>query len=353
MIKFIVDDILESKASCLVNTVNCEGFMGKGIAYQFKKKFPENEKFYKKKCQKGEMKIGEILIFKENGKFIANFPTKNKWREKSEYSFIEKGLDDLQKKIISNKIDSVAIPPLGCGNGGLSWSDVKMIIQEKLDGINSEIIVYEPSNSYSNKNISIPKITASHILLMRLKAGLSKFNKIRMQKVCFFVNIFSGNDFFKFEAHKFGPYSHSIDIISTQIKDFQNIYGVSTNEAEKIALNNLISDSVLITLDNYKLPMLKATSLVNSIKNDHDLELISTLIYILKRTPEISLDEIIEHYFQWPKVDIDRFNKSEIVNSIINLEKSRIVEKGLIGYSISKEIKITSSMPKYFDNPEI
>jgi O-acetyl-ADP-ribose deacetylase (regulator of RNase III)/uncharacterized protein YwgA len=341
MIGFVVDDILESKASCLVNTVNCEGFMGKGIAYQLKQKFPENEKYYKKVCQKGEMKIGKVLLFEENDKIIANFPTKDKWREKSEYDFIEKGLDDLKDKILVNEIDSVAMPPLGCGNGGLLWDKVKAIIIEKLGAVHSEITVYEPSKTYSSKNASnMPKITASHILLMRLKNHLVKFNKARIQKVCFFINIFSGDDYFKFEKHKFGPYSHPIDIISKQIKEFQNIYNVSTIDAEKIALNNAISNSVLTTLNTYELSLLKASNFVNSIKNDHDLELISTLVYIVNKSPEISIEEIIEQFFLWPRDDIHRFNKDEIIKSIINLEKSKILEKGLIGYSISNDIKI-------------
>lgn len=348
MIRFVVDDILESKASCLVNTVNCEGFMGKGIAYQFKQKFPDNEKYYKTVCQKGEMQIGRILLFKEKDKIIANFPTKNRWREKSEYTFIETGLDDLQEKILTNKIDSVAMPPLGCGNGGLLWDKVKAIILEKLNNMNSEIIVYEPSKSYSNQKANVPKITVSHILLMRLKMRLVKFNKMRIQKACFFLNIFSNSDYFRFEEYKFGPYSHSIDIISNQIRDFQNVYSVSTNEAEKIALNNLVSDSVLTTIKNYKTPILKASNFVNSIRNDHDLELISTIIYIVNKTPELSIDEIIARFFRWPKSDINRFRHDEIVTSIINLEKSRIFEKGLIGYSISKNIKDDLTMPQYF-----
>jgi O-acetyl-ADP-ribose deacetylase (regulator of RNase III) len=348
MIEFLVDDIFKSNAACLVNTVNCEGFMGKGIAYQFKQKFPENEKYYKKACQNGEVKIGNILLFKEKNKIIANFPTKNKWREKSEYAFIEKGLDNLQEIILSNKIDSVAIPPLGCGNGGLLWDKVKKIIQNKLSGINSNIIVYESSSSYLNENTNMPKITASHILLMKLKANLTKFNKMRIQKACFFINIFSGNDYFKFGKYKFGPYSHSIDIISNQIKVFQDIYKVSTNEAEKIALNNLISDSVLETINSYEVPMLKTTNFINSIEDDHYLELISTLIYILKEKPKISMDEIIGQFFSWPKYDIDRFSKNEVITSITNLEKNKIIKKGLFGYSISEEVKTNLFMPQYY-----
>jgi hypothetical protein len=90
---------------------------------------------------------------------------------------------------------------------------------------------------------------------------------------------------------------------------------------------------------------LKASNFVNSIKNDHDLELISTLVYIVDKSPEISIEEIIEQFFLWPKDDIHRFNKDEIIKSIMNLEKSKILEKGLIGYSISNDIKI---MPQYF-----
>jgi O-acetyl-ADP-ribose deacetylase (regulator of RNase III) len=347
MIQFVVDDILESNASCLVNAVNCEGYMGKGIAWQFKQKYPENEKYYISACQKGEMKIGEVLLFNEKDKLIANFPTKDKWREKSEYIFIEKGLDDLREKIQSNRIDSVAIPPLGCGNGGLLWDKVKTIIQEKLNDLYTEITIYEPSKSFSNNKPSLPKITASHILIMRLKTRLTKFNKTRIQKACFFTNIFNDDNYFKFEEHKFGPYSHSIDIISNQIKDFQNIYNVSTNDAEKIALNNVISDSVLTTIKTHEFSMLKASSFVNSVKNDHDLELISTLIYIIKKMPEISMEKIIEQFFLWPKENITRFNENEIINSLANLEKSKIIEKGLIGYSISENIKHNSFMPRY------
>jgi O-acetyl-ADP-ribose deacetylase (regulator of RNase III)/uncharacterized protein YwgA len=342
-----VDDILESKATCLVNTVNCEGFMGKGIAYRFKQKFPENEKYYKTVCQKRGLKIGNVLLYREKDKIIANFPTKDKWREKSEYIFIEKGLDNLKEKILSDGIDSVAIPPLGCGNGGLLWDRVKTIILGKLNNLSSEIIIHEPSNSYSNKTLTVPKITASHILLMRLKSRLSKFNKVRIQKACFFINIFSGNDYFRFEEHKFGPYSHAIDIISTQIKDFQNIYNVSTISAEKIAMNNIISDSVLTTVNTYEIPMLYASGFVNSIKNDHDLELISTVVYIINKTPEIPMDSIIEQFFLWPKDDIGRFNKDEIVEAVLNLEKIKIIEKGLIGYSTSKDIRTNSLVPLY------
>ena len=115
--------MLEAETEALVNTVNTVGVMGKGIALQFKERFPMNFKIYKAACKKGEMLVGKMLVVKENTlngeKLIINFPTKTEWFKKSEYSYIEDGLKDLAKVIEENKIKSIAIPPLGCGNGGL------------------------------------------------------------------------------------------------------------------------------------------------------------------------------------------------------------------------------------------
>ena len=221
MITFETGDILSSSAQCLVNTVNCEGFMGKGIAYQFKEQFPENNKYYVAACKSGKFSVGQILFFSENDKIIANFPTKDKWREKSQYSYISTGLDSLLKGIVENNITSIAIPPLGCGNGGLDWNIVKKMITDKFKDSSINIIIYEPSKRFTPKSIEIPKMSASHLILMKLKGQLPKFNKLRLQKSAYFLNIFSNTNYFKFEEYKFGPYAHSIEILSQQIKQIQ------------------------------------------------------------------------------------------------------------------------------------
>ena len=131
----VTGDLLQSSAEALVNTVNCEGYMGKGIAYQFKLKFPQNNIDYIKACKKGTLKPGQLHYYCENGKIIINFPTKDKWRNKSKIKYIEDGLDALILLIENLNIKSIAIPPLGSGNGGLIWLDVKRIISEKLEGI--------------------------------------------------------------------------------------------------------------------------------------------------------------------------------------------------------------------------
>ena len=132
MLTYTTGDLLKSDAKALVNTVNCEGYMGKGIAYQFKLQFPENNISYINACKNGNLKIGTLHYYKEKEKLIINFPTKNKWREKSHINYIEKGLDQLILLIAELKISSIAIPPLGSGNGGLIWADVKSIIEKKL-----------------------------------------------------------------------------------------------------------------------------------------------------------------------------------------------------------------------------
>lgn len=130
MITYTTGNIFDSRAECLVNTVNCEGYMGKGIAYQFKLRFPENNRDYVRACKNGELQIGTIHSFSEDGKEIVNFPTKDKWREKSQMRYVENGFDRLVDFIKENSITSIALPPLGCGNGGLIWGDVKQVVEK-------------------------------------------------------------------------------------------------------------------------------------------------------------------------------------------------------------------------------
>jgi len=151
VIRYISGNLFESQAEAIVNTVNTVGVMGKGIALKFKKLFPTNYKKYKDLCDKKEFEIGQLLVVKDynfivGDKIIINFPTKKHWRFPSEYIYIEKGLDELLNVIRDNHLKSIAIPPIGCGNGGLQWFKVKEIIDEKLGRIQCcEITVYEPT----------------------------------------------------------------------------------------------------------------------------------------------------------------------------------------------------------------
>lgn len=146
MIQYKQGDLFECGADCLVNAVNCEGIMGKGIAYQFKIRFPENNKSYIKACKSGELKIGKIHFFTENGITVINLPTKDKWRQPSKMEYVEEGMDNLVALLPKLGVKKIAIPSLGCGNGGLLWEKVKKMIEEKIGGLKEEydFLIFEP-----------------------------------------------------------------------------------------------------------------------------------------------------------------------------------------------------------------
>ena len=150
MITFKQGNLLESKAFALVNTVNTFGVMGKGIALQFKNEFPHNFNIYREVCRKRHLAIGQLLIINDNSlllgdRLIINLPTKTHWRLPSEYTYIERGLKALREAIVEKNISSIAIPALGCGNGGLDWIKVKQMIIDALANLPTHIEVYEPA----------------------------------------------------------------------------------------------------------------------------------------------------------------------------------------------------------------
>ena len=152
MIEFKMGDIFESDAEALVNTVNCVGIMGRGIALQFKNKYPENFRAYQQACKQEIVKPGKMFVFETEQlvlpKWIINFPTKRHWRGKSRIEDIESGLIDLVNVIQEKNIHSIAIPPLGAGLGGLDWEQVRSYIENALSHVkNVKIFVYEPNGA--------------------------------------------------------------------------------------------------------------------------------------------------------------------------------------------------------------
>lgn len=149
MLIFKKGNLLDSKCYALVNTVNIVGIMGKGIALQFKNEFPYNYKIYRNACQNHQLQIGGLLQVNDRSlllgeRLIINFPTKTHFQLPSEYSYIEQGLIALTKLIVKENVKSIALPALGCGNGGLDWLIVKKMICRHLDPIQAEIDIYQP-----------------------------------------------------------------------------------------------------------------------------------------------------------------------------------------------------------------
>jgi O-acetyl-ADP-ribose deacetylase (regulator of RNase III) len=153
MVELTQGNILKAEAEALVNTVNCVGFMGKGIALQFKKAYPDNFESYRKACAAGEVQPGRMHIFELrsmlNPKYVINFPTKRDWRANSRYEDIEAGLSALVSDVRRLGIASIAVPPLGCGLGGLDWKRVRPMIEGAFAELPTvRVLLYQPAGAY-------------------------------------------------------------------------------------------------------------------------------------------------------------------------------------------------------------
>ncbi len=227
MITYAKGNLLEADVDAVVNTVNTVGIMGKGIALMFKEQFPRNFEAYARACDAGEMRTGKMFVTENKELFgprwIINFPTKTHWRVKTKIEWVEDGLKDLVRVIRENNIHSIAIPPLGCGNGGLDWHDVRPLIEaalEELDGVNA--IVYEPTAKYQNvaKRTGVEKLTPARALMAEMVRRYSllgiECSILEVQKLGWFIERgarrFQVSDAlkFRFQANKYGPYSHNL-----------------------------------------------------------------------------------------------------------------------------------------------
>jgi O-acetyl-ADP-ribose deacetylase (regulator of RNase III) len=224
MIRFLKGNLIEAKVEALVNTVNTVGVMGKGIALMFKEAFPDNYSRYEAACKAGEVKVGQIFAVERNElfgpKWIINFPTKKHWRHPTKMEWVTEGLSDLRAFIVEHGIKSIAIPPLGCGNGGLEWHQVRVEIENALTAIeNVDILVYEPTAKYQNvaKKEGVEKLTPARALIAELVRqywvlGL-ECTLLEIQKLAWFLerNIEKCSQDnpldLRFEANKFGPFA--------------------------------------------------------------------------------------------------------------------------------------------------
>lgn len=227
MVTYKQGNLLEADVDAVVNTVNTVGIMGKGIALMFKEQFPRNFEAYARACDAGEVRIGKMFVTENKELFgprwIINFPTKTHWRVKTRVEWVEDGLKDLVRVIREKDIRSIAIPPLGCGNGGLNWSDVRPLIEaamNELEDVNA--IVYEPTPKYQNvaKRTGVEKLTPARALIAEMVRRYCQLgidcSILEVQKLGWFiergVRRFQVTDplKFKFQANKYGPYSHNL-----------------------------------------------------------------------------------------------------------------------------------------------
>ncbi len=224
MITFRQGNLLEAPVEALVNTVNTVGVMGKGIALMFKEAFPANFRAYDAACKRKEVRVGRMFVTEtealQGPRWLINFPSKQHWRNPSKLEWIEAGLEDLRRIIQENHIPSIALPPVGCGNGGLDWAVVRPLIESALGSLDSvEIQVFEPTPKYQNvaKSVGVSKLTPARALVAEMVRRYWVLDidctNLEVQKLCWFLertiqrmgveNLLQ----LQFQANKYGPYS--------------------------------------------------------------------------------------------------------------------------------------------------
>ena len=334
MIEYTKGNMFECNADCLINTVNCEGFMGKGIAYQFKMRFPENNKSYVKACKSGELVVGKMHSFTEEGITIINFPTKNKWRENSKIEYIENGMEALVELLPKLAVKKIAIPPLGCGNGGLDWTEVKKIVENKISDISDryDFVIFEPSSSYAAVPKKPPHISVSGLVLLDIRLNLTRFNSIRLQKAGYFTNFFLEEEYFRYDKWKYGPYSHSVDIVARNIKEYQNYYGFDNSQKTFEQIYRVIcSEKVDSKFDKLHIAVKKSTEYVNAIQTDKKLEGVSTVLYLVQNGNPKNKEQLISGFKEWSPDKAKRFSEKYISECIDYLEQTFIISVDICG----------------------
>lgn len=333
MLTLTTGNILNSKAEALVNTVNCEGFMGKGLAYQFKKQYPKTNDSYVYACKSKELTPNKLHSYIESGKLIVNFPTKNKWREKSKIEYIHGGMESLVNLIKNNNIKSIAIPPLGSGNGGLHWEEVKQIVLEYIDPLvnNVDIYIYEPASKHS-KEI---KLNATHLVLMSIKNELARFSKFRLEKTVFFINAYNDNVFSKFTLEHNGLHSNNIDKLSIEIKEFQKNNKLDTSGAFNYLKNIIVNKNIDKKLESLLPSIKKASGIINSYASNEKIELLSIICYIVSNSGSIDEADIINMLNNYSNIFKSKFSNKEISYEIEYLLSIGILQKNILNeYSI-------------------
>ncbi|MBU1951050.1 MAG: macro domain-containing protein [Candidatus Eisenbacteria bacterium] len=245
MIEYKTGDILSEDAEALVNTVNCVGIMGRGIAFQFKKAFPGNFKAYASACKHDDVKPGRMFIYETgsltNPHYIINFPTKRHWRAKSKIEDIESGLVALVNEIESRKIESIAIPPLGCGLGGLDWGSVRPLMEKFLSKLHDiSIVIFEPGGGPArvrpSRTKQVPKMTPGRAALIGLMdryiRGLLDPNVtlLEVHKLMYFMQEAGEPLRLKFTKAIYGPYAENLRHVLSSV-DGHFITGFENGDA--------------------------------------------------------------------------------------------------------------------------
>ena len=335
MIKYIEGNILDSEAQALVNTVNTIGIMGKGIALQFKKAFINNFKAYEEACRNKDIRIGKMFVTRDRNlnsgeKIIINFPTKTDWNKPSEYKYIEEGLNDLIAVIRDHEIKSLAIPPLGSGNGGLEWERVKIIIDEKLRSLDIDIFVYEPSSHIIEQlKKERVKLTDARALLLYVLYDLVRngeyVSEFSSEKICYFLQRFGAKKYFKlkFEPNFYGPYSGKVRFLlnvlnGSYIMGFSDMNKKPFDPLTMVA--NGYEDVKIYVESNPELLSIAKNTIcfLNGFYSDFALELLSSIDFIIGNQKIFDKEYVANKLEEWSDRKRSLFSNQRYLEISIN-----------------------------------
>jgi len=352
MFKALIGDLFTSQAQVIVNTVNCVGVMGKGVAQEFKKRYPAMFKDYASRCEAKRVRIGEPYLYRESaGTLILNFPTKRHWRSPSLIADIEAGLDYLVDHVQEWGIHSIALPPLGCGNGGLSWEEVGPLIYRRLGSLPIDVELYAPygtpRSQLTSEFLASPsqltldgkgrhheKANPSWTVLMEVLRRLQEqpyanpVGRTIFQKICYVITEIGVPTGFQFEKGSYGPFS---DDVGPALVDLAN-----RNWLHERPLGRMISLRATPQYEKerakfeanylpYERKIAKTVDLFSRIKSTEQAEEVMTVLYASRqlkanqKDQKISEQQLYDYILAWKKSWASDEKRLAVAHSIRSL----------------------------------
>lgn len=337
-IQYKSGNLFQEPTEAIVNTVNCVGVMGKGVALEFKKRWPENYKAYKILCDQKRLVTGKMFVFETSNlfeskqRYLINFPTKAHWRSKSKLSYIEEGLDDFVIQIKKNGIKSVAIPPLGCGNGGLNWDDVRALIENKLENLSDvQCVVFPP-----NESMQIPEfknfpdeMTVPRAALVKVIGDFESYfgghlTRLSIQKLAYFLQVLGVDFGLKFSKENFGPYSSTLHSALKSMEAGKYIEGYSSETREITTSQAAFATAEEFLNDGNNIKSLEAiqklSHLIEGFESPFGMELLASVHYLHEYEKNSSASGIMNGISTWNNHKKDSFGEIEVNAAISRLK---------------------------------
>lgn len=319
MIEYRHGDILHADTEAIINTVNCVGVMGRGIALQFKNAYPDNFKAYAKACKAEQVKPGKMFVFETNQltgpRYIVNFPTKRHWKGKSRIEDIVSGLEDLVRVVENYNIRSIAIPPLGSGLGGLEWQDVKPLIESAVKPLEQvQIAIYDPKGAPSSERMvhktEVPQMTAGRAALIELMQRylnglLDPFiSLLEIHKLMYFLQEAGQPLRLKYKKAHYGPYAENLRHVLNAIEGHM-ISGYSDGGDLPDKQLTLVPGAIdearqfLARHEETQQRFQRVSELVEGFESSFGLELLATVHWTMTHESITSSEEVMSFIYNW------------------------------------------------------